>query len=172
MTGAHEVDTVEGHGPEATGGDDPVTVEWGVRIDRHLRRIGLPGVGNVEVVVVDRRGGETTPAEPGVLSVDGHRVLVVPDRRVDAPPVEIWVAGTRGRYGEAVRTLRRTVALDARVDAAFEAASRSRGHHADTNVSTDGGSVTRPVESVVRGFDDVETSLAVGGFAAAVEPVG
>jgi hypothetical protein len=171
MTGVHGVDTVEGHGPEVSGGDDLVTVEWDVRMDRYLRRVGLPGVENVEVVVVDRRGGETTPTEPGVLFVDGHRVLVVPDRRVDAPPVETWVAGTRGRYGEVVRTLRRTVALDASVDAAFEAASSPRGGHADTVVSTDGGSATVLVESVVREFDDADTPLAVGGFAAAVEPV-
>lgn len=174
MTDVNEIGARERYEPGATGGDDTVTVEWEVRVARRLRRVGLPDpdAGNVEVVVVDRRGGETTPGEPGVLSVDGHPVLVVPDRRVDAPPVEVWVSGTWRRYAGVVRTLRRTVALDARVDAAFEAASRPRGHHADTSVSTDGGSVTHPVESIVRGFDDVETSLAVGGFAAAVEPVG
>ena len=164
---------MEGDGTEVTGGDDLVTVERGVRMDRRLRRVGLPdpGVGNVEVVVVDRRGGEATPAEPGVLSVDGHRVLVVPDRRVDAPPVEVWVSGTGERYDGVVRTLRRVVALGARVEAAFETASRPRGRRAETDVSTDGGSASRPLESVERGVDDVEAALAVGGFAAAVDPV-
>lgn len=173
MTGPDEAGATEENSTEVTSGDELVTVEWDVQADRRLRRVGLPdpGAEDVGVVVVDRRGGETTPGEPGVLSVDGHRVLVVPDRRADAPPVEVWVAGTRERYGEVVGTLRRTVVLDASVDAAFEAASRPRGHRADTGVSTDGGSVSRPVESVVRGFDDAGTSLAVGGFAAAVEPI-
>lgn len=157
-----------------TAGDDPVTVEWGVPLDRRLRRVGLPdpGVGDVEVVVLDRKGGEPTPAEPGVLSVDGHRALVSPDRRIDAPPVEVRIAGTPRRCGEVVRTLRRTVALDASADAAFEAVSRPQGDHADTSVSTDGVSVTPSVEPVVSGFDDAETSLAAGGVAAAVEPLG
>jgi hypothetical protein len=170
----HEADTQERYGPGVTAGEDLVTVEWDVLVDRRLRRVGLPdpGVRDVEVVVVGRRGDESTPAEPGVQSVDGHRIPVVSDRRVDAPPVEVRVAGTPRRCGEVVRPLRRTVALDASADAAFEAASRPQGDHADTSVSTDGVSVTPSVEPVVSGFDDAETSLAVGGVAAAVEPLG
>jgi hypothetical protein len=182
MTGTHGTNGSE-HGTDGPAGpsagpansEDAVTVEWDVRPSRRLRRLGLAGsvTGVVDVVVVDRRGGETTPGRPGELTVDGRRVLVLPDRAVGAPRVELWVAGPRERYERVVRTLRRTVELDARVDAAFEAARRRhrRGRGPD-GLSTDGGRATPPVGSVLEGFDGPAVSLAVGGFAAAVDPVG
>lgn len=174
MTGGNGTDAQEGDDPEVTCRDDPVTVDWDVRMRRCLRQVGLEEsvAGRVDVLVVDRRGGETTPPEPGELRVDGHRVVVVPDRTDGAPAVRIRVAGGRERYGAAVRTLRRTVALDASVDAAFESARRRyRRRHGNGGFTTDGGRPTPSVESAVRGFDDADTSLAVGGFAAAVEPL-
>ena len=184
MTGIHKRDAPNGFGSGATDGDDLVAVDWDVRTRRRLRRLGIAEsvTGGVDVVVVDRRGGETTPREPGELTVDGRRVVVVPDRSDDAPPVELWVGGRPSRYAGVVRTLRRTVALDERVDAAFESARRRhRRVRERADLSTDGGrsipstgsttSEIDTVESVVLGFDETDTSLAVGGFATAVDPL-
>lgn len=182
MTGAHKRDAPNGSG--TTDGDDLVAVEWEVRTRRRLRGLGIAEsvTGRVDVVVVDRRGSETTPVEPGELTLGGRRVVVVPDRSDGAPPVELWVGGPRPRYADVVRTLRRTVALDARVDAAFESARRRhRRARGDVDLSTDGGRSTPPsgsatpgvdaVESGVLWFDETEASLAIGGFAAAVGPL-
>lgn len=184
MTGVHEADTLEGSDPTATVGDDVVVVDWNVRTRRRLRGLGLAEsvTGSVDVVVVDRRGEETTPPEPGELVVEGRRVVVVPDRSDGAPPVEIWVEGDRARHGPVVRVLRRTVALDSSVDAAFESARRRhRPTGGDGAVRADGGRSTTVVEPPTSGLDAVESvalelavtemSLAVGGFAAAVDPL-
>ena len=173
MTGPDTKETMDGREPDPAGVDAEAAVDWSVRLDRRLRTVGLSGRApeDVNVVVVDRRGAGTTPCEPGVLSVGDHRVLVVPDRRDGAAPVEIWVADTRDRYGEVVRTLRRTVALDASVDATFESATRSRRSSAGNDVSTDGGSKPHPIGAVLPAFDTVDTALAIGGLAGAVEPL-
>jgi hypothetical protein len=180
MTGVHEHEERDSDGPAGAGSDGGLIVDWDVRIRRRLRQVGLAASvsGSVDVVVVDRRGGETTPREPGEVTVEGRRVVVVPDRADGAPPVEVCVAGPRHRYADVVRTLRRTVLLDERVDAAFESARRrTRG---EAPARTDGGSVppgpqapgVEAVESAALGFDTADVSLAVGGFAAAVGPIG
>lgn len=169
MIGADGVQTPDRHGPDTVSEDTGFVVDWHVRTRRRLRTVGLARPVSVAVVVVDRRGCETTPSGPGLLSVDGHRVLVVPDRRDGAPPVEVWVAGGPSQYGDVVRTLRWTVALDASIDAAFEAASQPRRVHPGDDVPTYRGSATRPTESMLLAFDDANTSLAIGGFAGAVE---
>jgi hypothetical protein len=184
MTGVHEADTLEGSDPATTIGDDAVAVDWNVRIRHRLRGLGLAAsvTGTVDVVVVDRRGHETTPPEPGDLIVEGRRVVVVPDRSDGAPPVEIWVGGDRARHGPVVRVLRRTVALDSSVDAAFESARRRRRPaRGDGTVRADGGRSVTVAEPPTSGLDAVESvalelavtevSLAVGGFAAAVDPL-
>lgn len=171
MTGTDEAEWVD-EGGTGTGTDDGVVVDWDVRLDPRLRSIGLSKAvpGTVDVVVVDRRGCETTPCRPGRLSVGDHRILVVPDRRDGASPVEMWVAGTPKRYGGVVRTLRKIVALDASVDAAFESASSTR-ETSESGVSTDGGSRECLRGSMVTSLDIADTALAVGGFAGAVEPL-
>jgi len=181
MTGVHEHEALDSDGPAGAGSDGFLIVDWNARIRRRLRQVGLGASvgGSVDVVVLDRRGGETTPCEPGELTVEGRRVVVVPDRADGAPPVEICVAGPRQRYADVVRTLRRTVLLDERVDAAFESARRRRTR-GEAAARTDGGSVppgphaagVEAVESVALGFDAADVCLAVGGFAAAVGPIG
>lgn len=169
-----ESDEAEGldEGGAETVTDHGVVVDWDVRLDRRLRSLGLSKAvpGTVDVVVIDRRGCETTPCRPGRLSVGDHRILVVPDRRDGASPVEMWVAGAPERYGGVVRTLRRIVALDASVDAAFESASSTRGK-SESGVSTDGGSKESLRGSMITSLDVADTALAVDGFAGAVEPL-
>ena len=189
MEGTSEAGVVEGHLGGTRVGVDGVEVVWGARIPRFLGRFGLGGSvsGRVDAVVVDRRGCETTPRVPGELDVEGRRVVVVPDRSDGAPPVEAGVRGHRDRYGRLVRTLRSVVAFDAMIDDAFECARRrSRvpredGDHRCTPLSTDGGPSHSAHEGetderdaagrAARLLADVDTPLAVGGFAAAVEPL-
>lgn len=182
MVGVDETDAVEEDDSTVTGGDDAVTVHWNAQLRSRLRELGLAGTvtGRADAVVVDRRGGHTTPADPGELTVDGRRVVVVPDRTEGAPPVELYAAGRRARYGRVVRVLRWTVLLDARVDAAFESTRRRhRLGRGESAVSTDGGLSVPGAWSASPGLDAVgsvtveleaaDTSLAIGGFAAAVE---
>jgi len=142
--------------------------------------------GQVDVVV-DRRGCETTPRVPGELDVEGRRVVVVPDRSDGAPPVGIRVRGRRDRCRRVVWTLRRAVAFDAMVDDTFECGRRrSRlpredGDRSRRPLSTDGGPSRSAAEGEVALRDtagraasrlaDADVPLAIGGFAAAVEPL-
>jgi hypothetical protein len=172
---AGTAETSEGDGPNAAGPEIGMVVDWEVRMARRLEAVGLdPAVSNaVDVVVVDRRGCETTPCEPGVLTLDGCRVLVVPDRRDGAPTLEVWVDGTGDRFRDVVRTLRRTVTLDAGVEDAFDSASGARRTDRD-DVPTDGGRSATPVDPLLEAFEEFDgprTALAIGGFAGAVEPL-
>lgn len=174
MTRLDEAGGVTGTGLDAVGHDDEyVSVDWEVRTGRRLERLGLgPSVsGSVDVVVLDRRGETATPAESGELTVDGRRVVVVPDRSGAGPPVEAWVAGGRERYEAVVDVLRRTVALDASIERAFDAARQPRA--GDDERTTDRGSTgdSRAIERAIRAFEDADAALAVGGFAVAVEPL-
>lgn len=171
----------DGYGSEAVGaevGDVGMVVDWDVPMRRRLEAVGLagsvPSVADVDAVVVDRRGSETTPCEPGVLPLDGRRVLVVPDRRDGAPAIEVWVSGTADRFEGLVRTLRLTVTLDESVEDAFASASQSPRADPWGRVPTDGDRPASPVESLLErfeGLDETGTALAIGGFAAAVEPL-
>lgn len=167
MTGAHEVKAVLR--PDPDGSDDAVSVDWDVPTRQRLEDLGAgaPVSGGVDVVVLDRRGAETTPTEPGELTVGGRRVVVVPDRGGAGPPVEVWVVGDRERYEGVVDVLRRTVDLDASVDAAFDDAGRRNPRE-----GADGGPTGRAIERTVLAFEVADTPLAVGGFAAAIEPLG
>ena len=189
MNGVRETDTVDRRPPEPTGDADRVTVVWDARTGRYLQRLGLEGSvsGTVDAVVVDRRGCETTPSVPGELVIEGVRVVVVPDRSDGAPPVEIRIGGRGDRNERIVRTLRRAVALDAALDDAFESARRGQEpRRADderphARLSTDGGPELSVDHSETSGREfagdsitelvDVDTSIAIGGFAAAVEPL-
>lgn len=188
MNGVPETEVVDRH-PPGPASDDRVTVVWDARTGRALQRFGLEESvsGTVDAVVVDRRGCETTPAAPGELVVEGARVVVVPDRSDSSPPVEIRIDGRGDRNERVVRTLGRAVALDAALDDAFESARRGHGSRRaedgrpHSRCSTDGGPEvpTDHTEPCLRTFPgdaitvlvELDTSIAVGGFAAAVEPL-
>ena len=174
MTGVEEVNAVVGAN-QGMAGDDAVSVDWDVGTRRRLGSLGLaaPELESVDVVVLDRREGTTTPVEPGALTVGGRRVVVVPDESEGSPSVEVWVAGGRERYGGVVDALRRTVALDASIDRAFDAARRPTRAGVDEEYPVDDGSVdgARAIERAVLALEGLDTPLAVGGFAAAAEPL-